>query len=323
MLMLTADWHLNDNPRDDYRFAAVEQVRRAIITHKPVHLFVLGDLTDHGDGHSAAFTNRVVSTLALIATHCPVTILYGTASHDGDPRMPFFRFINAVPDCRYVTEIDFWECDGWRAMLIPNGQWPEVLPDGIDAVLTHHTFAGASAENGQKLRGVRLPMSTVPIYSGDVHVPQRHGSVTYVGPPTLIRFGDSYQPRALLLDNLGARYVPLHGPTKRLLNVVVHPDRRYEWLPWGVVSRGDVVKVRVHFSGKVPALAHVAADIRAAMSEAGFVLYAIEPQVAKPGNALPTVPVARSDRELVVQYGEARGLDGPTIKAGIDVVRGK
>jgi hypothetical protein len=323
-LLLTADFHLNDNPRDAYRFTAAEQVRRIAIEQAVDHLFILGDLTDHGEGHTAAFTNRVVETLALIATSCPVSVIYGTASHDGDPRTPFFRFINAIPDCRYVTTTEFWECDGWRAALIPNGQWPAVLPEA-DAIFTHHTFAGARAENDQTLGGVRMPMGSVPIYSGDVHVPQRHGPVIYVGPPTLIRFGDSYQPRVILLDTklMGDKRVyatiPVKGPKKRLLNVTAHPDGKLVWEK-ATVGAGDVVKVRVHFSGKVPPLAGVAATIRAATDKAGIVLYAIEPQVAGHTTEMPKVPVARSDRDLVIQYGEAQGLDHPTIEAGLSVV---
>lgn len=321
-LLLTADWHLNDNPRDAYRFAAVERVRRIAIERQVDHLFILGDLTDHGEGHSGSFTNRVVETLGLIATFCPVTVLYGTASHDGDPRTPFFRFINAIPDCRYVTTTEFWEQDDWRVALIPNGQWPALLPEA-DAIFTHHTFGGARAENGQQLRGERMPMASVPIYSGDVHVPQRHGPVIYVGPPTLIRFGDDYKPRVLLLNHpsepVSWLSIPVEGPMKRLLNVTVEADGRLVWEKQRAAP-GDVVKVRVHFSGKVPPLAHVAADIRAATDKGGLVLYAIEPQGDKHTDSMPKVPVARSDRDLVIQYGEAQGLDKPTIETGLDVV---
>ena len=97
-LLLTSDWHFSDNPRDAYRFGAVERIRQIGVEHDVDHFYILGDLTDFPDHHSAAFTNQVVDTLSKFAEHCHVTIIRG--NHDAsDPAIPFFRFINASRAC--------------------------------------------------------------------------------------------------------------------------------------------------------------------------------------------------------------------------------
>jgi hypothetical protein len=324
-LLLTADWHLSANPRDDYRFAAVDEVRKIAVEQQVEHLFVLGDMTDRAGPHSAAFTNRVVETLAAFTAHCPVTIVRGTASHDGDdPATPFFRFVNAIPDLRYVTDIDYWQWKKFRVMLVPCGLWPERLP-AVSAVFTHATFAGARAEHDVSLGGLRLPMTDIPIYSGDVHVPQRHGPVVYVGAPTLIRFGDAYKPRVILLDlylRVGRTYwsIPVKGPTKRLVEVLAYPDGRLGWDDLTKLGKGDIVKVRVRFAGAPPPLSHVSSEIHAKLQALGVAIHAVEPVVERRDTVMPRTPVSRSDRDLVVQYGKAHHLDAATIEAGLGIV---
>ena len=325
-LLLTGDWHLNDNPRDAYRWGAVEQIAKLARKHAITDMFVLGDLTDKAGGHSDLFVNRTVELLARLASSFDVHILRG--NHDAsDPAVPFFRFVNAIKGCRFITEVEHWLRDDYRVMLIPNGCWPTPLhADGFDAVYTHHTFAGAQGEHDFRLHGLRLPLSDVPIFSGDVHVPQRQGTVTYIGAPTLIKFGDSYQPRVLLVD-VTAGSQPLYrsfsivGPTKRLVEVVAYPDGRIAW-PRGEVNKGDLVKVRVSFEGEIPSLAHLRADVGDHIKRLGGVLHAIDAVDPQRTTATPRRPVSRSDTDLVRQYASAHHLNKDVTKAGLDIVKG-
>jgi hypothetical protein len=327
-LLLTCDWHLSDNPRDAYRFGAVEQIRKLISENHVDDLFILGDLTDHPGGHSAAFTNRIVELLAAIGVVCHVHILRG--NHDAsDPSVPFFRFINCIPGCRYVTELIGWEAEGHRVLMVPNGAWPQPLPDGFDMVFAHQTFAGAKAEHGTTLNGLRLPLVSGPIFSGDVHVPQRQGMVTYIGAPTLMRFGDTYKPRVLLMDLSFAtapivRSGPIGGPTKRLVDVQAHADGDLTWHGISAVNKGDIVKVRVSFHGEIPSMAHMRANLDRAIKERNATLYSIDVGNNTRDRApVPTRPVSRSDADLVRQYGASRSLAQPVIKAGLDIVKGE
>ena len=215
-LLLTCDWHLSENPRDAYRYGAVEQIRKLIREHKVNDLFILGDLTDYAGGHSDLFVNRVVELLASLASETCVHIVRG--NHDAsDPAVPFFRFVNAIERCRYITETTGWEVEDKRVLLIPNGAWPQPANTlGWDMIFTHETFSGAKAEHGKTLSGLRLPFEPVPIFSGDVHVPQRQGMVTYIGAPTAIRFGDTYHPRVLIMDLVaGSRTRGAYAPDQR------------------------------------------------------------------------------------------------------------
>jgi hypothetical protein len=326
-LLLTGDWHLSDNPRDAYRFGAVQEIRKLIKQHSVDDLFILGDFTDFPDHHSASFTNRIVELLAGIATAgACVHIVRG--NHDAsDPSVPFFRFINCVESCRYVTEVMGWEAEGHRVLVVPNGAWPQPFPDGFDMVFAHQTFAGAKAEHGTILNGLRLPLVSGLIFSGDVHVPQRQGMVTYIGAPTLMRFGDTYKPRVLLMDLSFAtdpivRTIPITGPTKRLVEVRAFPDGSLDWINIENVQKGDLVKVRVTFQGALPSLAHLRADIAECVGKPGGTLHAVDMGSTAKITSTPRNPVSRSDADLVRQYATANRFDQPVVKAGLGIVQG-
>ena len=207
--------------------------------------------------------------------------------------------------------------------MIPHGTWPDTLPDCY-FILTHHTFAGAYAENGVGLRGLRLPLRSPPIFSGDVRVPQRQGPVTYVGPPTLIRFGDSYQPRVILLDGdetkQFATSITLRTPTKRLVNVVADPTGACAW-PVQDIYEGDILKIRVFFdAAPLPPMSHVRASLDEAAKRLGASIYSIIPMLDREATAMPVTPVSRSDVDLVRQYARTQGYAQPVTEAGLKIV---
>lgn len=55
------------------------------------------------------------------------------------------------------------------------------LSQSSDLIVTHHDFAGARYENGHISEAPTSPDSSVPIVSGDIHLPQSVGNVTFVG----------------------------------------------------------------------------------------------------------------------------------------------
>ena len=213
------------------------------------------------------------------------------------------------------------EVNADRIALIPYGCWPEQLPAGIDAVFTHHTFAGAVSESGKRLGGVRMPMGSVPIFSGDIHVPQKRGKLTYVGAPTLIDFGDSFRPRVLIIADDGVYPVYIDGPTKRLVELTADVNGEFQAIAGASpLNRGDIVKIRVHFHEGIPPLAHLKADIGEWAKALGLVVHSVLPVVERRDTTLPPVPSSRQDSDLVRQYGTARNLDQPTVAAGLAIV---
>src|SRR4029077_476814 len=52
-ILITADIHLSDQPRDAYRFTGMATIRRIAEENKVGAIFILGDLTEQKDFHSS------------------------------------------------------------------------------------------------------------------------------------------------------------------------------------------------------------------------------------------------------------------------------
>lgn len=192
--------------------------------HNVTATFILGDLTHEKDNHSAALVNRAIDEMTRLRP--PVYILRG--NHDAvDPNNPYFKFLNCVdgfsfvnhpimdirlhvaliPHCRNQAEFD-------QACAI-------IRPDS--AVMVHQTFDGAEAETGTRLSGLKTAalMAKKPwaVYAGDIHKPQVHGGVTYVGSPYTVRFGDNFNANLILLKDRVEKRLYFECPRKWLLHI--------------------------------------------------------------------------------------------------------
>ena len=244
--LLTTDWHLDDNPQNEYRWIIFEHVRTALMQYEPDAVFHLGDIVDRRDRFSSALVNRLITELRGIAARAPVWILRG--NHDTTLRRPnYLEFINGLDaDVSYVFEPRPYD----RGLLLlpysahPKSEWADLGLRDYRAVFMHATVTGARVENGQVMENSEFPMlpGRVKFYSGDVHVQQTVRNVTYVGAPHPIKFGDDYPCRMLLLDSdYGvALEIPLSGPRKLLLEVSGSHD-----LDSLDVRGGDQVRLRV------------------------------------------------------------------------------
>lgn len=215
-LLITGDLHLTDRPQDEYRWAFLDWLHKEAVVRAADAVVILGDLTDAKDYHSSRLVNRVVTALTNQSRVYSTVILRG--NHDGiDEHLPYFTFLNEVPGIAFVREagtLVFDDTNLPNVLLMPHRK--DVLPfwkhhtlklDSACLVLGHVTVDGALGENGMELKGVNLrsylktqEFDKIPIISGDVHVPQQCGGVTYVGSPYPIRFGDDFQPRILQVD---------------------------------------------------------------------------------------------------------------------------
>jgi hypothetical protein len=311
-LLCTADWHLSDNPRDAYRYAFLDWLWRYVKKNCDDRLdgvAVLGDLTEDRNNHSAELVNRLVNVLERISRKVDLYVLRG--NHDAsDPDLPFFRFLDNPPYRRFITKPELVEWgNGTRLFVVPHGPWPASIPE-CDLVLAHHTFAGAESESGMRLPGLRMPLGGPPVISGDVHVPQSIGRVTYVGAPHTIDFGDAFEPRVLLVDtDTGHRFsVPTNLPGKRLVELetgarLALPDTQ------DAFSRGDLVKVRMRVSvGCEQSLT----ELRAAVTDwcVGLGASSCSIVLALDDKVRPiSVPSRKSDADLVKAYAGRHGLD--------------
>jgi len=254
--LLIADLHLTGAPRDEYRWRLFPWLHEMINTHAVHTLFVLGDLTESKDYHSARLVNRIVGGLLEMfdgTSLAKLCILRG--NHDAiDPECAYFRFLGRYPQVHYADTPYAAPFEGREFLLLPHSRdpahdWTDIEDmNRADVVLMHQTVSGAKGENDTLLDGVPAGLlrraTRAKIYSGDVHVPQTVGRVEYVGAPYPIHFGDQFQGRAVLLAENGRTARDLHPPQVRRRWAAVRPQDRPGTATAGL-SAGDQVKVRV------------------------------------------------------------------------------
>lgn len=260
-ILITTDLHLDHNPDHDYRWNALDVVGRHLDSSDIDVAVIAGDLVDAKDRHPAKFVNRVVDRIAQLADSKPVILLKG--NHDYiDPACPFFKILGKLPNVTFVSDPVALQWDSTLALLVPHGaswhqgaDWRKRLPlDEFDLILAHETFNGSVSSNGTKLSGV--PLATVgrkatggcPVISGDIHVPQQIGNVTYVGAPHAVRFGDNYDPRMLVWNTETRKVREIANPGIRRLVVDYRIDSDGNLNESQKIDEGDHVKAR--FIGK-------------------------------------------------------------------------
>lgn len=244
--LLASDLHLTDRPRDAYRFGLFKWLASRQREHNVDATFILGDLTDRKDNHSATLVNQLVDNLLLLDP--PIYILRG--NHDCiDPANPFFRFLQCVDGVDFIVDPLMHKKLG--VAFLPHQRTQrdldracEIIKPGC-VVMAHATFDGSRSETGTLLSGLSLSAieSKHPrlVYSGDVHVPQVLKSVRYVGSPYHIRFGDDFMPRVILLDDFKEQN--LHYPCLRKWSLRINEaDQLYKHQG---LEPGDQVKITV------------------------------------------------------------------------------
>lgn len=222
--LITSDLHLTDRPKDAYRFGIFKWLVSQQAKWKPKATFILGDLTDKKDKHPAALVRQIVDGLLDLAP--PVFILKG--NHDYlDPECPFFDFLNYIEGLRFITQP---ESPTEGVFMLPHcgGQQEfdaacRLIPSR-SGVMLHQTIDGAVAEYGTRLSGLSASLVSAVqprwVWAGDVHKPQQLGTVSYVGAPYTVRFGDDYDPRVIYVSRTDqSRDLYFDCPRKWVLKV--------------------------------------------------------------------------------------------------------
>src|SRR5215831_509799 len=116
-LLITSDLHLSDRARDRYRFGLFKWLVKKQRKYNVDATFILGDVTDRKDNHSAALVNEIIDNLILLKP--PVYILKG--NHDFiDPDTPYFRFLSRLDGIKFISEPTRLPDWGWGAAMIPH-----------------------------------------------------------------------------------------------------------------------------------------------------------------------------------------------------------
>jgi predicted phosphodiesterase len=325
--LVTADLHLSAKSRDDYRFTAMVKIGELVEKHKVDTLLLLGDLTEEKDYHSAALVNDVVDVVYSFSELCDVYVLRG--NHDyTQVDCPFFHFLRRIKRVRWINAPDIYNLSIGKCLFLPHTrdhrqEWVAdrgIDFEGWDYIFAHNTFEGASTEHGKKLSGIPLDVfrDDAPVISGDIHTPQTLGPVTYVGSPYTVDFGDSFEPRVLLLtNNKGSKSIPLPGAQKRLLEFKT--GYKLSNLP---ANPGDIVKVRYNLAlGEQDKWHEIKEALRRQLIEAGMVVHLVQPvTTAKTRSVVIRKAETKSDTRLVQEFGKQLKLPAATLKAGLDLL---
>lgn len=328
-VLVVADLHLAENPRDAYRLEFQKQLRKTVRDRKVQTVIILGDLTEQKDRHSAWLVNRVVEEIVALAEIAQVIVLKG--NHDYlDPSCPFFGFLGRFEGVAWVNaptsgkSLPSGSLAGLgRVLFLPHTSeykrdWEGLKLDShYDLIFAHNTFEGAHVGYGKIMRGIPLDLfGESPVISGDIHVPQKLGGVMYVGAPYLVDFGDDYKPRMLLLTKDKTISIPCTGPQKRLVEVgsLTELDKQKQ------LNAGDILEVRVSVEpGDVQRWMETHGKVRKWGEENGFVVYSVKPMV-KPRKAgkvrYVSQKLKKTDSQIMEEFAKRRGLSSHVIKTG-------
>lgn len=251
-LLMIADLHFTNKPEDEYRFDIFDWITNlALQSQGFLYLVILGDLTDAKDRHPASLVNQIVTHFNKLR---PGRIYIVKGNHDYvDSSLPYFSFLNLLVGVTFFIEPEWIDIGTNACLMLPHTnspyyKWNSLEFEKADYIFLHQTIEGSMASNGHLLKGMprnyfsRRGFKGKGIFSGDVHVPQILGDVTYVGSPYHVHYGDSFKPRAMLLDLATGHTKDFHfpAPQRRTLNIFEVNEIRTAGL-----KKDDQVKVRM------------------------------------------------------------------------------
>ena len=322
--IVTADIHISKSLIDAYRTVFLKETLPALVDkYKPDQLLVLGDITQDKDMHPASLVNEVVEGFHKLASLCHVIILQG--NHDySSIDYPFFKFLDCIDNIRWISSPT--ELDG--CLYLPHTRdhkkdWQGLQFEDRDYIFAHNTFTGARA-NGQTLAGITTTIfpDDAFVLSGDIHEPQTLGPVTYIGSPYAVNFGDDFQPRMLLLDDLEVKSIKLYGRSKKLISWDWSKDSDKlcdGWEAYNPGIEGDIVKIQVYIGMEhVAKWPEIRQQVEAWAVSNKFVIHTITPVVTyEAGERQKHIKsVRRSDSQYVEAFVKRSGVDADTAKVG-------
>lgn len=296
-------------------------------------------MTDAKDYHSATLVNRLVREIMTTNTSVErFHVLMGNHDYlrEGEA---FFTFLNHFDGLRFITSQ--WDDmlddpTGPGALFLPHTKnpakdWAELDCSQFEYVFMHQTIKGAVASNGVKMDGEHMPDLSAwsKIYSGDIHVPQVIRHVEYVGSPYHVHFGDSFDPRCILIDKRGK---PRDLQFKTLRRFVLNLAWKSNGLDHRALLKtapGDQVKARVRLDRADLALwPRVKREATRLIEQAEVELMGLE-LVISGQDAREVVGMGGhkgvallSDPDAISRFCEVEDLGGEALDLGLEVIGG-
>jgi predicted phosphodiesterase len=332
--LITADLHLTDSTYDAYRWDIFGWLASRAKMEKVDAIFILGDLTNNKDRHSAYLVNRLTTSLIELSATCPVVVLKG--NHDYvDQHRPFFSFVNAFQaDVDFiVSPTTYWHDES--VFFVPHTANPRsYFQENIKQlrkaklVCIHQPLKDAVAGNGQVIRNgmptQRLDLLRAKVVAGDIHVPQKVDSVTYAGAPYPINFGDDYQPRVLVWDGSRRKLKSIKRLSikKSVVSVREPEDLHDEGLN---LDEDDQVKLVVKLRRRdVSSWREKRAAIMQECEDMGLVVRGIEMREISKKQKLSSKKSGKATdpTKIVTEFCEKFNLDDSLLEVGQSVVEG-
>ncbi len=319
-----------DKPDAAYRWTLFDWLHQTIREEKVKVLYILGDLTDAKDYHSAELVNRIVHEIDRLTKAFPnlqIVILAG--NHDWlKAGQEFFKFLNVIKNVTYITRpTEDPDVHGPATFYLPYSKnpakdWANFDFSHYQFLFMHQTIKGAVSSNGQEMEGENLPkLDAGKVYSGDIHVPQIIGGVEYVGSPYHVHFGDKFKPRCVLLES-ARRAVDLHFETISRVTVKVSSLSELHRMTF---RPGDQVKLRIELSEEDK---HGWSKIKRQganwLQEQGCIVHGVELIVVKSTrrrvDGLSGSKPAYSPSEAITRFVEAEELGGDALEIAMEVI---
>lgn len=334
-VLMTSDWHLTDDDDKEYRWCVFENLKWQINFHKPGTVVFAGDLTDKKSGHSEVLVNRLVAEFNSLNKDLAArgTLFYfvvGNHDYLTDPKNPFFKFLNVFSNIEVVvdpTVVDLHlEEVSYLLYLIPHRHTPiqrrsDIVETDLrdaDVIIMHETFNAAKASNGMKMEGSSTDMFKflqADCFSGDIHVPQKLGPITYIGTPHPVHFGDVYKSRMLLLrltpNKFHLNSITFEDYIKRAhIQVGLESTSRdfYNAVSAYGLRQGDHVKVTIKGSSQdLSKWAAAQSWVKQCIEDCGFVNYGIAEKLSVRVPLLSDGEVSEEVRDLMLSTNTSEG----------------
>lgn len=326
-MILTSDWHLTDNPADEYRWEVFGHLFEYCQDCDDGDIFILGDIADRKDHHSGALLNRMLHEFQRYA-NAGLQVHAIMGNHDYPLKgTPYWSVLNTLAP-RVQFHVKPYYIKQHKLWLLPytpkpEEDWKAIDWGRYDTAFIHQPVNNAILESGRKLTSIpALPLPhDIKIWAGDIHTPQKIGRLDYVGAPHPVDFGDDYDCRFVQLDHYCeyADHQDLAYMRKAMLDFKSLKD-----LEGGHdLSEGDQAKVRMVVDpkriGQWPADRLV---IQEWAKKLGVTLASIEAVVTFTLNRRADIPDIKADLEQVFKaYCEEEGLKGETVEVGLDILR--
>lgn len=338
MILTTTDLHLNLREDDRYRWSFMKKLKKIVSKHKAEALFILGDLTHDKDRHSSELVNRISDILFSIAQKVPIYVLKG--NHDYiDPSNPFLRFLDKMENITFIVSPLTLEMENKNLLFLPHTrdpitEWKELDYEGIHSIFIHQSVDGAVASNGMELEG--FPRNFFRdlgfegrVYSGDIHVPQKIGKITYVGTPYAVHFGDIFSPRVMLLDlkKDKVKMVPSKGYPSKISLSINSLEEMKERLKEIGAKEGDYIKIKYLLPrSDFPIWKEIKRDLLKELHSRKIQVKGIEikeikrKEVHKKQEAKKSKTTALTELSVLEKFSDKEGIGSDLFKYGIDLL---